>query len=195
LEVRAGNQRALRLEPDLSGNGAPNLIGGSPVNFVSNNVAGATIAGGGGTNYLGYEFPAAPYPNVVGANYGAIGGGADNLAAGFAATIAGGVANSTLGSDPYYGPGFGTVGGGAYNLASGFASVVAGGGAYDYYGPSGNTASGGYSTVGGGERNNAMDYNSTVAGGASNTANGPGATVGGGFSNQATNNYATVPGG
>jgi hypothetical protein len=33
-------------------NGAPNMIGGSPNNFVSTGVIGATIGGGGATNYV-----------------------------------------------------------------------------------------------------------------------------------------------
>jgi hypothetical protein len=33
--------------------GAPNVIGGSPVNFVVGGMVGATIGGGGATNYVG----------------------------------------------------------------------------------------------------------------------------------------------
>ena len=41
-----GGVRALRLEPDGTGSGAPNVIGGSPVNYVANGIVGAMIAGG-----------------------------------------------------------------------------------------------------------------------------------------------------
>src|ERR1017187_1638834 len=62
LELKANGVRALRLDGGaLSGktvsegypypNGAPNMIGGSPLNFVALNVVGATIGGGGATNY------------------------------------------------------------------------------------------------------------------------------------------------
>ncbi len=50
-------------------NGAPNVIAGSPVNYVSNGVIGATIAGGGQTNVNGVAFS-----NSVTANFGTIGG-------------------------------------------------------------------------------------------------------------------------
>ena len=45
LELRPGNQRTLRLEPNVQG--APNVIGGSASNTVDTGVVAATIAGGG----------------------------------------------------------------------------------------------------------------------------------------------------
>src|ERR1035438_8700947 len=45
--------------------GAPNVIGGSPVNFVSSGVVGATVAGGGATNASGVA-----YTNSVTASFG-----------------------------------------------------------------------------------------------------------------------------
>jgi hypothetical protein len=43
LELKVGGGRALRLEPNTSG--APNVIGGAPVNFVSNSVVGGGTRG------------------------------------------------------------------------------------------------------------------------------------------------------
>src|SRR2546423_1831398 len=51
LELKVNGTRALRLEP--AGFGAPNVIGGSPINFVSPGRIGATIGGGGTTNRYG----------------------------------------------------------------------------------------------------------------------------------------------
>src|ERR1041385_5777501 len=51
LEVRVNNQRALRIEPssDPSAGFAPNVIAGHKDNFVSTNIGGSVIGGGGGT--------------------------------------------------------------------------------------------------------------------------------------------------
>ena len=62
LELRASNLRVMRFEPGgvsqylatnyyYNPNGAPNVIGGSPVNFVLPGTVGAVIGGGGATNY------------------------------------------------------------------------------------------------------------------------------------------------
>lgn len=93
LELWANGQRALRLEPDLAG-GSPNVIGGSLSNAVSVGVTGATIAGGGATNYFG-----SLVPNSVNASYGAIGGGFDNHVKPGAdrSVVAGGYANNVAG--------------------------------------------------------------------------------------------------
>src|SRR5262249_11962263 len=73
LELRVNRIRALRIEPNISG--APSLIGGAPVNYVSPGTAGATIAGGGATNFFG-----GTYSNKVTADFGAVSGGNDNTA-------------------------------------------------------------------------------------------------------------------
>src|SRR5207249_1647418 len=67
LEIRVNGTRAFRLEPNT--NGAPNMIGGSPNNFVQTGRVGATIAGGGAANYLGN-----PSTNEVTADFGSVGG-------------------------------------------------------------------------------------------------------------------------
>ncbi len=161
--------------------GAPNVILGSPANFVGN-VIGATIGGGGATaNY------APSLSNSVTANFGTVGGGRQNTASGqdatvsggwdntasyYEATVSGGNQNTASGQDA-------TVGGGFYNRATGPGAFVGGGGYDGTYGL-GNIASGAATTVGGG---------------LNNTANNSYATVGGGYGNQATASYATVPGG
>jgi Collagen triple helix repeat (20 copies) len=96
LELKVNNIRALRLEPggwaantDFYG---LNTIGGHSVNRVFNSAVGATIAGGGaGTSFFGDA------PNLVGADFGVIGGGAFNTVAGAYGTIPGGYGNSANG--------------------------------------------------------------------------------------------------
>ncbi|HPY29195.1 MAG TPA: tail fiber domain-containing protein [Verrucomicrobiota bacterium] len=175
LELRVNGLRALRLEPGPLTNGAPNVIAGSPANYVSNHVVGATIAGGGTTNYYG-----SPTPNIVTANYGTVGGGGDNTASGTVSTVAGGWDNTASGLTS-------TVAGGGANRAHGADSTVGGG--------YGNIASGASSTVGGGNNNTASYFHSTVGGGYGNIASGETSTVGGGVENLAGGIRATVGGG
>jgi hypothetical protein len=175
LEFKVNGLRVLRLEQNT--NGAPNMIGGSSGNYVSNGVVGATISGGGALNYYGHS----PSTNSVTADFGTVGGGLGNTASAYYATVGGGWAN--IASDLYA-----TVSGGGFNTANGFDAVVGGG--YD------NTATGESATVGGGQQNVANGLWVTVGGGAGNTASGAwGITVGGGEGNTATNFHATVSGG
>jgi hypothetical protein len=184
VEVRVNGQRALRLEPGTSG--APNVIGGAPVNFVASGVTGATIGGGGAANNS--------WTNSVTGNYGTVGGGIINIA-GVGATVGGGEQNTASGDEATVGGGSGnkassenaTVGGGDNNWATNTFATVGGG--------SGNTANGQWATVGGGGNNQATDNSASVGGGHGNTASGQYATVSGGQNNQATNICATVAGG
>jgi len=148
VEIRVNNARALRLEPNT--NGAPNVIGGSPNNCVSNGVIGATISGGGTADntYSGQD------TNTVSANFGTVGGGTANTATDWCATVGGGARNTASG--------WATVGGGNGNTASGRSATVGGG--------NGNTASGWGATVGGGESNSARGTDTTVGGGVYNAA-------------------------
>ena len=93
LELHVNGLRALRLEPGTTTNGAPNVIGGSLVNIVSNGVIGATIAGGGATN-----LNSSPQRNVVSADFGTVGGGIDNGSGGSWATVGGGNGNNADGN-------------------------------------------------------------------------------------------------
>lgn len=148
--------------------GAPNIIGGASVNYVSSNVVGATIAGGGATNF---GISHLKDTNSVTGDFGTVGGGAQNTAAAINATVSGGTHNTASGQDS-------TVGGGDENTASGNFSVVSGG--------FGNTASGLDSLVGGGANNLASNQFATVTGGQLNVASNQYATVSGGNHNIAS---------
>ncbi len=155
-------------------NGAPNVIGGSPNNFVSSGLVGATIGGGGAVIYNGSH-----YTNKVTGSFGTVGGGAGNAAGAFD-TVSGGYQNTAT-------SGYSTVGGGFENVASDSSATVAGG--------EENVASVNDATVGGGDENIARGAYATIGGGENNTASGFSATVGGGSANTASGDEATVAGG
>jgi len=205
LEIRVNGLRAGRFEfggdsPDDFGtdpDGAPNVILGAPVNFVAAGTAGATIAGGGATNYNGVA-----YSNSIQASFGTIGGGINNTIAKSSAysTIAGGSshdigtnsAHSAIGggqrNNIAANSSHGTIGGGDNNaiaVSSRFSTI---GGGTD------NTVNGYYGTIAGGLLNEA-DYVATVGGGWGNIASGSASTVGGGYANTASGGSSTVPGG
>jgi len=188
LELHVNGARALRLEPNT--NGAPNMIGGSSINFVSNGVVGATIGGGGALNYSGTT-----YTNSVTDDFGTVGGGAANTASGYCADVGGGLGDT---ASSYYA----TVSGGFQNTASGYAATVNGGfqnAASSSYATVGggynDAASGPYAAVGGGFNNVASQTAPTVSGGQANTASANYATVGGGAGNTASGTFSTVAGG
>ena len=180
----ANNLAGLWVQPNA--NGAPNLIGGSPNNFVASGVVGATIGGGGATNYSGNG-----YSNSVTGNFGGVGGGLDNTAGANYATVGGGYGNSASGNSATVDGGYGnkassafaTAGGGFNNAASGQNATVGGG--------SGNNASGTNATVGGGTINQATNTAATVPGGGNNVAGGQ-YSFAAGYYAQATNNGAFV---
>lgn len=173
-----------------AGIGAPNIIEGSPVNYATPGIVGATISGGGATNIYGVA-----YSNSVTAGFGTVGGGYENTVNGYVATIAGGILNINNGAFGYIGGGYqnsvsgqaSTIAGGEYNNASAVFSTIAGG--------QQNSASGQYGFVGGGVLNSASGTNATVGGGFGDSASGPYATVGGGYGNSAGGVYSTIPGG
>jgi hypothetical protein len=160
LELKVNQMRALRLEPNLSG--APNLIGGAPVNAVDAGIVGATISGGGAAAYAGNTFT-----NLVSADFGTVGGGAKNVVGPRAnyGTMGGGFGN-TIQTDAD----FSTVGGGINNVVQTNAqySTIAGG--------VGNTIAGSYATIPGGYQNTAAGDYSFAAGQMAN-ANHAGAFV------------------
>jgi trimeric autotransporter adhesin len=170
--------------------GAPNVIGGASVNYVSNSVVGATIGGGGAVNYYGYV-----WTNSVTADFSTVSGGENNTASGGSATVGGGGNNTASGNNATVSGGQGdtasgasaTVSGGYHDTASGDDATVSGG--------YGNTASQTDATVGGGYGNTASGLNATVGGGSYNTNSGYNATIGGGYPNTASVNDATVGGG
>jgi hypothetical protein len=126
-------------------NGAPDVIEGSPGNFVPTGTMGATIGGGGASYYYGDTF----LTNSVTADFGTVGGGGANTASGYAATVAGGQVNIASGS-------YATVAGGAQNTASASYATVGGG--------NDNIAGITGATVPGGEFNLAAGQNSFAAG-------------------------------
>jgi hypothetical protein len=201
LEIHVFGARVLRLEPGgvsahassqgyADGTGAPNIIAGSESNsIVYSFTVGATISGGGATNYEG-----GPLVNSVVGDFGVVGGGGQNTS-GYYSAVGGGYGNLANGSY-----GYGTVSGGIFNEADDYGAV---GGGQDneaqgthatVSGGEFNIAYGDHVTIGGGYQNHVHDAFSAVGGGQYNTANA-GATVGGGENNQATGTDAIVPGG
>ncbi|MEI6075955.1 MAG: hypothetical protein WCS94_10300, partial [Verrucomicrobiota bacterium] len=163
LELWAGNQRALRLEPTYAS--APNVIAGASVNYVAGGVAGAVIAGGGATNYYGGR-----YTNSVTADFGVVGGGWKNSVNAMLGFVGGGFNNSVNGQ-------MANVSGGQGNTAGGMFASVAGG--YN------NSAGNQMAAVGGGQNNLASGMYATVSGGNGAQATNSYATVPGGYNNVA----------
>jgi hypothetical protein len=180
VEIWAASQRAFRVEPDTTGSGSPNVIGGSVGNFMNaGGVIGGFIGGGGATNYNG-----ASYPNHVAAYYGSVVGGYANTIVSFAnsAFIGGGDNNSAAGNSA-------VISGGEYNRIKSAADhgVIAGG----IY----NTNGGEFGVIGGGQNDTVTAINATVAGGYANTAIGEYGTIAGGNDNLVAATSATVGGG
>lgn len=172
LELRVNATRVLRLEltnsPFLLG--APNIIAGAANNLVSPGVAGATIAGGGAQ-----DDDDMAVPNLISANFGAIGGGEQNAieAGAWAAAIAGGEDNDIGPGSPHA-----TIVGGMHNRTYADGSVIGGG----YH-----------------NRIAADSSDAAIAGGNLNSigTNSPHSAIGGGSENNvaANSEYATIPGG
>jgi hypothetical protein len=222
LELKANNQRALRLEPNTS---SPNLIGGFGGNAVQSGSVGAVISGGGSSganNFIASDYSvigggsgnaanqgrfgtiAGGQDNILGlyqenpslADYSAIGGGFSNNITGFGSTISGGASNSvSYGTSGTY---FATIGGGLGNsVFEGYLATIAGG--------QSNSAGAdcGWTTVGGGLLNRAQGSFATIAGGAGNTIGGncdilpdnPYSSIGGGLNNYTFGRWATIAGG
>jgi trimeric autotransporter adhesin len=154
-------------------NGAPDVIGGSPGNFIPSTVLGGTIAGGGLTNQFGNALT-----NVVTSDFGTVGGGAGNTA-GYGSTVGGGFGNTASGDRS-------TIGGGRANTATGIESTIGGG--------FGNAVSSDATTVAGGFQNSASGLVSTVGGGEGNSASGWFSTVPGGVNNAASGDYSFAAG-
>jgi trimeric autotransporter adhesin len=104
LELKVNGARALRLEPNPN---APNVIGGSAANEVTNGNYGAVIGGGGSS----------AYPNRVGAIFGTVVGGNGNTASGNYATAMGQFNTAS---------GYGATAMGYSTVAGGFASQAGG---------------------------------------------------------------------
>lgn len=185
LELRANNLRSLRIEPTT--NGSPNILGGSPDNYVAPDIYGAVVAGGGSRSGLVLSNATRSSQSTISgggrnsiadaAPFSTIGGGFDGEIepASDGATIAGGLGNLIRNSSRAA-----TISGGQNNTV--LASVP-------------------HATIGGGVSNeiHAGAEQATIAGGRGNQIN-PGAvaaTIGGGFQNTILTNgfYGTIPGG
>jgi len=138
------------VEADVVGRVAPNVIAGASNNYMTSNVAGGTISGGGGVEI------AVNLANSVTDLWGTVGGGGGNTADDFA-TVSGGKQNSASFS-------FATIGGGRNNAATASNATVSGGW--------GNVASGGNAWIGGGRINRATGGDAMVPGGWLNQARG-----------------------
>lgn len=166
LEIRVNGLRGWRLEdngdseddPDAIPDGAPNVIGGSPRNYVAAGVVGAVIGGGGATNYSGIG-----YTNWIEADFAFVGGGLANriLTGAQGGSIVGGNANIIF-SNSFYS----VVGGGQVNRIGDNAA---------------------FATIAGGGGNNIRDdaFSSTIGGGREHeiAANARYATIVGGYRN------------
>ena len=191
LEIWVNNLRAQRIEPNT--NGAPNLIGGSVLNFIAAGVSGATIGGGGVTNYQG-----SAGSNAIASDYAAIFGGVGNqiFSGNPTAFIGGGRFNSISNGNISA-----VIAGGAYNQiqSSAYDSMIGGGIGNlvqsnaifsTIVGGSGNVAGASYAAVAGGRANYAIGVSSFVGGGgsdgtilASNVVNSAAASIVGGLGN------------
>jgi hypothetical protein len=153
-----------------------------------------SVIGGGYQNQIlnAYAVIGGGYHNQILGPTAVIGGGEGNLIGSAAdhATIAGGFANTILGSDGLV---MSTIGGGSGNMIqadTAFATIA--GGISNAIQTASHSA-----TIGGGANNviQTGSTNSVIAGGINNVIHGIDATIGGGSGNSATNDYATVGGG
>jgi hypothetical protein len=144
LEFKVNGNRVLRIEPMYL---SPNLLGGYNSNWISVDVVGATVCGGG----------AASSANRVTDHFGSVVGGTSNQAgdndgspeSAQCDVVCGGSLNIAAGN-------YTMVGGGRDNTASGYASTIGGG--YS------NRAKGAYAAVPGGKENSANGVNCFAAG-------------------------------
>ncbi len=200
VEVRANNQRVLRLEPGPS---SPTLVGGYSGN-ASSGVQGGFIGGGGAAGALNTlsnhyaaivggllnkavglgSFVGGGTEHDVTGDYGAVAGGFRNSASGYASAVVGGVENSGYGSDAFVGAGGGNLAGGNYSaVVGGLRNKMFPGGDYAFTG-------GGYENWMSGAANYAV-----TAGGKNNTNTATFATLGGGTTNEVSGNAGVVAGG
>lgn len=238
LEFRVNNNRSL-LHTFTAATTSPNIVGGYKGNIVSG--TGGTIGGGGqqsGINRVqaNWGTVGGGYSNVIqsvstsgtiggGATnqiaglYGAIGGGALNVASN-SSFVGGGIWNRAISEDAVIGGGqanlvasydnlgftvlsiFSTVGGGSSNVISGGeAGTIAGGQENRLIGTGGRQVH--FGTIAGGQGNAVLSdsfssHYSTVGGGLSNVVRTAGrATIGGGEGNKMflEGHYATIGGG
>jgi len=174
------------LEPQTN---SPNVIGGYQGNLVPAGVTGATISGGGGI-YFDEDRAGVIRENVVGEDFGAIGGGLGNYELAYGGSISGGQDNRIE-----FGNWYSFVGAGVGNIVQSNAAMsVIGGGEYNTIEPYSPN-----SFIGGGLVNviEGSAALSVIAGGALNRIQNGAltATIGGGGHNEIQAYSATIPGG
>ena len=146
LNININGQRVMRYEPNGQ---SPNIIGGNPSNTVGPLNLGNTISGGGEAGLCAGSGSVRPCANTVDGTFATVGGGTANAAVSSSGgTVAGGIANTAIGSGA-------AVGGGASNTA--FDYAVVGGGSF-------HTATGLFSTIPGGYFNAASGDRSMAIG-------------------------------
>ncbi len=185
LEIKVNGLRAIRLEDN--GDGAPNLIMGSPANQITAGIVGSVIGGGGATN-----FNFLPASNCISADHSVIPGGLANtiLSDSERGVIGGGYLNTIYTNSPSS-----TISGGQQNkiMANAYFSVVAGGGHNTIESNSNNSA------IGGGQQNviHTGSSHSLIAGGSWNTigTNASYSVIGGGAANTILGSSSMIPGG
>jgi len=221
LTLGVDGSAALRLEPDAT---SPNLIGGNEANWVTPNVRGAVIGGGGTstspngvTDHFGVVSGGRNNQagdgdsDLNGARLAFVGGGSDNVANGYYSAVVGGEENWAGQVD--------FVGGGLGNIVTGTASLIVGGwgniitdtspvqhwASHFWY----NAIVGGernaivgdgvnWSIIGGGDHNEIVGVNaSVIGGGRGNVITGTQdvITIGGGEYNEASGDRSTIGGG
>ena len=211
VEIWAGGQRALRLEPN--NDGEPNIIGGSSVNYIASGVEGSTIAGGGSSVWSNSIFTSSSSigggaGNSIqpGAELSFLGGGWNNSIQNAICSFLGGGANNSIqpnNSNSFLGGGEGNsiqtnaydsfLGGGSVNSIQPNADHSFLGGGYE------NKIGALYSFLGGGYENSIQTnaYDSFLGGGSVNSIqpNADHSFLGGGQSNTNGAPYSIVPGG
>jgi hypothetical protein len=205
LEFKVNNLRVLRIEPVANNPSFSNLfnvVGGSPVNYITPGTRGAVLVGGGAASWQGLGTT-----NGVSADLAFLGGGGGNSirTESRCAFLGGGLDNSgeTNSSGSFLGGGVGNsiqgetygsflgggdnnsiqtsadrsfLGGGEYNTTEGSLSFLGGGAGNSIQLSSTN------SFLGGGYQNKISSWAelATIAGGAFNHVSGAGAFIGGG---------------
>ena len=159
----------IRTEPNVA-SGAPNIINGTAANFVAPGTVGATISGGGTTNYFGGVFS-----NSITGDFSFIGGGYDNaVRTGF------GVLNGGRFNAIESGVGEGVIAGGIRNQIEANATrAVIGGGEENKV-----QSNAGWSMIGGGSANTISATEATIGGGFNNLIGAQQGTIGGGSGNR-----------
>ncbi len=178
LELRVFGQRALVIDPSEDANLGPGMAGGHQANEITDDVAAATISGGGRSDQ----------PNIVSGDYGVISGGYGNSVLGLYGVVGGGGGN-TAGRviDEFLDWEYATVAGGQNNHAGGRYATVGGG--------ENNEVSNTWATVGGGRNNLSSRRDAVIGGGRDNEVDGRTSTIGGGGRNFIDGRGSVIGGG